>query len=142
MATERRRADIKKARRDWVRRRQPAVQRKPERVVFIDETSVRTNPTGLRGRSPRGTGLEMDALFGSWGTQTFIAGLTHEALIAPRVIRGAIDGPALAAYVREVLVPELVPGTAIVLDNLATHRNAEGTGRPTMRFVLVNTNLR
>jgi transposase len=67
----------------------------------------------------------MDAPFGSWGTQTLIAGLTAEALIAPWVIKGAMDGPAFAAYVRKVLVPEIEPGTVVVLDNLATHRNVE-----------------
>jgi len=35
-----------------------------------------------------------------------------------------IDGPAFAAYVEKVLVPELVPGTVVILDNLATHKNA------------------
>jgi len=63
----------------------------------------------------------MDAPFGSWGTQTLIAGLTSDALIAPWVIKGAMDGPAFAAYIREVLVPEIVPGTVVILDNLATH---------------------
>ena len=101
------------------------MQAKPERVVFIDETSVKTNLTRLRGRAPRGERLEMDAPFGSWGTQTFIAGLTPTELIAPWVIKGAMDGQAFAAYVREVLAPELQPGTVVVLDNLATHRNAE-----------------
>ncbi len=54
-----------------------------------------------------------------------IAGLTQDALIAPWVIKGAMDGPAFAAYVRKVLIPEIVPGTAVILDNLATHRNKE-----------------
>lgn len=67
----------------------------------------------------------MDAPFGSWGTQTLIAGLTHETLIAPWVKKGAMDGPAFAAYVREVLVPEIEPGTLVILDNLATHRNKQ-----------------
>ena len=66
----------------------------------------------------------MDAPFGSWGTQTFVAGLTADALIAPWVIKGAMDGPAFAAYVEQVLVPELAPGTVVILDNLATHKNA------------------
>ena len=66
----------------------------------------------------------MDAPFGSWGTQTFIAGLSADALIAPWVIKGAMDGEAFAAYVEQVLVPELVPGTVVILDNLATHKNA------------------
>ncbi len=98
--------------------------RAPERVVFIDETSVKTNLTRLRGWAPRGERLVMDAPFGSWGTQTFIAGLTADAMIAPWVVKGAMDGEAFAAYVEQVLVPELEPGTVVILDNLATHKNA------------------
>lgn len=125
MATERRRAHVRQQRKDWFAHRIPAMQAQPERVVFIDETSVKTNLTRLRGRARRGARLEMDAPFGSWGTQTFIAGLTPTGLIAPWVIKGAMDGPAFATYVRKVLAPELQPGTVVVLDNLATHRNAE-----------------
>jgi len=69
----------------------------------------------------------MDALFGSRGMQTLIAGLTADALIAPWVISGVMDRPTFAAYVREVLVLEIKPGTVVVLDNLATHRNVETT---------------
>ena len=116
---------MKKARADWFRHRMPAMRTMPERVVFIDETSVKTNLVRLRGRSLRGTRLTASAPFGSWGTQTFIAGLTQDAMIAPWVIKGAMDGLAFAAYIRYVLVPELEPGTAVVLDNLATHRNRE-----------------
>ncbi|SFU98739.1 Transposase [Aliiroseovarius crassostreae] len=36
-----------------------------------------------------------------------------------------MDGPAFAAYIREVLVPEIAPGTVVFLDNLAPHRNKE-----------------
>lgn len=69
----------------------------------------------------------MDAPFGSWGTQTFIAGLGVNALIAPRVIKGAMDGDAFEAYVTQVLLPELDPGTIVILDNLATQKNAAST---------------
>ena len=36
-----------------------------------------------------------------------------------------MDGEAFAAYVRDVLLPELQPGTVVICDNLATHRNQE-----------------
>ncbi len=36
-----------------------------------------------------------------------------------------MDGPAFATYIRDVLAPELTPGTAVILDNLVTHRNVE-----------------
>lgn len=98
-----------------------------KRLPGMDETAVKTNLARLRGRAKRGQRLTMDAPFGSWGTQTLIAGLTQDALIAPWVIKDAMDGPAFAAYIREVLVPEIVLGTVVILDNLATHRNKEAT---------------
>lgn len=103
----------------------PAISATPQRAVFGDETSVKTNLTRLRGRFLRGIRLTASAPFGSWGPQTLIAGLTHTDMIAPWVIRGAMDGPAFAACVREVLVPEIEPDTAVALDNLATHRDKE-----------------
>lgn len=105
----------------------------------MDETSVKTNLTRQRGWSQRGERLVMDAPFGSWGTQTFIAGLGANALIAPWVIKGAMplgecmhstagkDDEAFAAYVTQVLLPELEPGTVVILDDLATHKNAAAT---------------
>jgi len=116
---------VKHLRQDWFRRRIPIMQAHPERLVFIDETSVKTNLTRLRGRSLRGKRLEISAPFGAWGTQTFIAGLTHDGLIAPWVIKGAMDGDAFAAYISDVLAPELAAGTVVICDNLATHRNRD-----------------
>ena len=67
----------------------------------------------------------MNAPVCSWAAQIFIAGLALDALIAPWVINGVMGGPVFAVSVRKVLVPELVPGTVVILDNLATHRNVE-----------------
>jgi len=39
----------------------------PERLVFIDETSVKTNLTRRRGRAPEGERLPGVAPFGAWG---------------------------------------------------------------------------
>ncbi|MDD9745293.1 MAG: hypothetical protein RIG84_02135 [Roseovarius sp.] len=53
MATERRRAQVRQQRKDGFVHRIPAMQAMqamPERVVFLDETSVKTNLTRLRGR--------------------------------------------------------------------------------------------
>lgn len=92
------------------------------RLVFIDETAVKTNLTRLRGRAPIGERLYGAAPFGKWGTQTFIAGLTQNALIAPWVIPGAMNGSAFETYIETQLAPALAPGTVVVLDNLSTHK--------------------
>lgn len=59
MATERRRAKVRQRRADWFKHRLPAIAALPERVVFIDETAVKTNLTRLRGRAKRGQRLTM-----------------------------------------------------------------------------------
>jgi hypothetical protein len=59
------------------------VMEQPDRVVFIDETSVKTNLTRQRGWARCGDRLVMDAPFGSWGTQTFIAGLGADGMAPP-----------------------------------------------------------
>jgi transposase len=97
--------------------------RHPARLVFVDETSVKTNMTPLRGRSLRGERLMADAPFGKWHTQTFIAGLRWDGLVAPWVVDGAVDGPAFDAYVRTQLAPDLRRGDVVILDNLNVHKS-------------------
>jgi transposase len=114
---------LRRERAEWINRRQPRMRREPHRLVFIDETAVKTNLTRLRGRAPVGERLYGAAPFGKWGTQTFIAGLTHDALIAPWVIQGAMNGPAFETYIETQLAPALAPGTVVILDNLSTHKS-------------------
>lgn len=99
------------------------MRQEPHRLVFIDETAVKTNLTRLRGRAPVGERLYGTTPFGKWGTQTFIAGLTQNALIAPWVITGAMNGLAFDTYVETQLSPVLDPGTVVILDNLSTHKS-------------------
>jgi transposase len=123
LASEKERADVKAARRTWCDRRQPFMRRQPERLVFIDETSVKTNMTPLRGRSLKGERLMADAPFGKWQTQTFIAGLRCNELVAPWVIEGAMDGRTFGTYIRTQLAPSLERGDVVILDNLNVHKS-------------------
>ena len=111
----------KKARHNYFRHHIPAMHAHPDRLVFIYETSVKTNLTRRYGRSLYVSRLEMSTPFGAWGTQTFIAGLTQDNLIATWIIRGAMDGKAFEAYVRNVLASDLQPGNVVICDNLATN---------------------
>lgn len=114
---------MKAARREWRERRQPFMRRQPGRLVFLDETSVKTNMTPLRGRSLKGERLIADAPFGKWQTQTFIAGLRCDELVAPWIIEGAMDGPLFDSYIRTQLVPDLKRGDVVILDNLNVHKS-------------------
>ena len=74
-------------------------------MVFLDETGTTTKMTRLRGRSPKGQRLLSKAPFGHWKTQTFVAGLRCDALIAPFVIDAPMDRLIFETYVETQLAP-------------------------------------
>ena len=43
-------------------------------------------------------------------------------MTAPMVLDGPVNGEAFRAYIEQVLVPELVPGDLVIMDNLPAHR--------------------
>ena len=96
----------------------------PARLVFIDETWVKTNMTRRYGRAPRGQRLVASVPHGHWTTSTFLAALRHDAITAPCVIDGPINGETFTAYVEQFLVPTLAAGDIVIMDNLGSHKSA------------------
>lgn len=76
------------------------------------------------GRAPCGERLVGAAPHGHWQTSTFLAALRQDRITAPVVIDGAINGEIFLAYVEQMLVPTLVPGDIVVMDNLGSHKVA------------------
>jgi len=110
---------VAKARAGW-RDNQPSLN--PAKLVFLDETSTKTNMVRLYGRSERGTRLIDKTPHGHWKTSTFLAGLRHDGLVAPAVFDGAINAELFQDYVEQVLAPTLAPGDIVVMDNLSAHK--------------------
>ena len=94
-AAERKRADVARARRRWIREQGLLDS---ARLVFIDETAVTTNMVRLNGWSPRGERLVGDVPMGRWETLTFIAGFRRTGIVAPMLIKGAMNGETFLAY--------------------------------------------
>ncbi len=99
------------------------MQLEAHRLVFLDETGTTTKMTRLRGRSPKGQRLRAKAPFGHWKTQTFIAGLRCDALIAPFVIDAPMDRRIFETYVETQLAPTLKAGDIVIMDNLPAHKS-------------------
>jgi transposase len=95
----------------------------PARLVFIDETGASTKMARMRGRSKRGERLVASIPHGHWSTTTFVAGLRCDRIDAPMVLDGPMNGPWFLAYVEQVLVPTLLPGDIVVMDNLSSHKS-------------------
>ncbi|MFC5483222.1 IS630 family transposase [Microvirga aerilata] len=123
MAAECARADVRDERRAWRTQRQARMRQEPHRLVFLDETSVNTKMTRLRGRSRKGQRLRMSAPFGHWKTHTFLAGLRCHELSAPWIIDGPITRLAFEAYIETQLAPTLHQGDVVILDDLVVHKS-------------------
>ena len=93
------------------------------RLVFIDESSAKTNMTRLYGRSAVGERARDSIPTATWNTTTMLAGIRAAGAKAPFVLSGPIDGDSFEIYVKRVLVPTLKPGDIVVMDNLSSHKN-------------------
>jgi transposase len=78
--------------------------------------------TRTHGRSLRGERLVAKVPHGRWRTLTFIAALRYDQITAPIVFDQPINGETFRAYVEQALVPTLVTGDVVVLDNLGSHK--------------------
>ena len=70
----------------------------PKKLVFIDETGTNTKMARRHGRSPRGKRCRASVPHGHWQTTTLVCGLRSDALVAPMVLAGAMDGDAFRTY--------------------------------------------
>ncbi len=97
----------------------------PSRLVFIDETWAKTNLVRLHGRAAIGARLNAKTPHGHWKTLTFVAALRSDRIAAPCVLDGPINGASFLAYVKQFLLPTLVKGDIVVMDNLGSHKSKE-----------------
>ena len=121
LALERAREAIAHRRRRW---RSWQAKLDPQRLVFIDETWIKTNMAPLRGWGPKGERLRGFTPHGHWRTLTFLGALRCDQLTAPCVFDGPIDGECFRAYVDQQLVRILKPGDIVIMDNLGSHKSA------------------
>ena len=95
------------------------------RFVFIDETWTKTNMAALRGWAPKGQRIKAHVPHGHWQTMTFLAALRHNRVDAPWLLDGPINGESFQLYVEKVLVPTLLKGDVVIMDNLGSHKGKD-----------------
>ena len=93
--------------------------------MFVDESGVHLALTPAYGRAPRGERVVDDVPSHRWETYSVIAALRCTGIVAPMVLRGAVDTAALRAWVQTTLAPELQAGDIVVWDNLRIHEDPE-----------------
>jgi transposase len=96
----------------------------PGRFIFLDESGAQTDMTRRYGRSPGGQRCIDKTPHGHWKTITMISAMQGTGVLekATLALDGPIDGPTFLGYVEDCLVPALMPGQIVVMDNLSAHK--------------------
>lgn len=95
------------------------------RFIFVDEMGSNLSLTRLYGRAEPGVRV-VDAVPSKRGENcSTIGALALDGIRAAMSVPGAIDGDALALFVRQALVPQLQPGEIVFMDNVPTHKMDE-----------------
>jgi transposase len=96
----------------------------PSRLIFIDETWIKTNMTRLRGRALSGQRLVEKVPHGHWKTTTVIAALDQKGMRCSMTLDGPVNRDAFEAFVQKVLCRSIHAGDVVVMDNLSSHKGA------------------
>ena len=92
-------------------------------LVFLDEFGAATNMTRSRARGPRGKRIVGKTPHGHWKVLSTIAAMTTAGLLTGCTFDAAVDSEMFIAFIEHFLVPELLPGQVVVLDNLPAHQS-------------------
>ena len=93
----------------------------PRDFVFLDETGANATMGRPHGDAPKGERLVELVPHGHWKVVTFVGVPTAAGLVAPFALDGPTTGPACVAQVECVLLPALIPGQVVVVDELPCH---------------------
>ena len=91
---------------------------------MIDECGSNIGLTPLYARAPKGLRAYGSAPRNRGKNTTLIAALTFEGMGESMIIEGAANAVAFEAYVEHVLLPGLLKGQIVVMDNLRVHKSA------------------
>lgn len=119
-ASEQDRPDVARQRRDWQECQEHV---DPDRLVFLDETGLKTDLTRLRGWSLGGERLVEAIPSGKWHVSTLVQAIALDGTRAAMVLDGPMNGDCFTGFCEWLLAPSLRPGDLVVMDNLSSHRN-------------------
>ncbi len=89
----------------------------------MDESGANLNLTPRYARAPRGQRAYGHVPRNTPPNTTLIASLTTQGMGPAMTISGATDTAAFEVYIAHFLVPSLVPGQIVVMDNLSAHKS-------------------
>lgn len=115
------REDIIQSRNEWAEF-QSSVEL--SRLVFLDESGLKTNMTRLYGRAYQGARCHDATPCGNWESTTILSSVRLDGTTESVLFEGAVDRKMFEEYIREILAPRLRLGDILIMDNLNVHKSA------------------
>jgi transposase len=96
----------------------------PAPFKFLDESSVNLSFTRLYGRAAPGARVVESVPKPSGPGTTTLAVSDQTGIVAPLMVKGAINGNIFYGYLEQCVAPLLPPGDILFMDNLKAHQVA------------------
>ena len=94
-----------------------------ERLVFIDEFAINLAMSRTHARAPRGERAEVSEPGHHGPNTSVISALSLSGVGATMTIEGAVDTQVFDLYVEHFLIPDLIEGDIVLLDNVKFHHS-------------------
>ena len=117
-AAEQDRTDVAELRLSW-QECQASVD--AERLVFLDETGLKTDMNRLHGWAAVGQRLVDRAAAGKWTTNALVHSVALDGTRAATVLDGPADSQCFAGFCEPFLAPSLRSRDPVLLHNLSSH---------------------
>lgn len=93
--------------------------------VYLDESGINRYIYRNYGRSLKGEKIFGEISGNRFARESFISALSNGKLLAPMCFQGTCNTELFNIWLRKVLIPELNPGSVLILDNASFHRSQE-----------------
>lgn len=97
----------------------------PANIVYLDESGLNDNEVYERAWGPKGPRIYGLKPGGKKIRYSMISCLQNNKIIAPFIFEGSCSRSVFEVYLQKVLLPVLIPGSTIIMDNAAFHKGGK-----------------
>ena len=121
-ASEQKRADVAKARKEWKEKQENHVELPVDKLVFLDESGVNIDMVRRYGRAKNKNRVNDYAPVNTPKKTTLVSSVRLDGTQAYEFFQGSLNGKNFLSYVKNTLIPTLKKGDIVVMDNLSCHK--------------------
>lgn len=93
--------------------------------IYLDESGVNEYLYRQYGRGLRGQKVFGEVSGRRFGRQSVISALFKGKFLSPMCFEGTCDTTLFNIWLKKVLIPKLIPGQVLILDNASFHKSSE-----------------